>query len=357
VVADRYVQFVALGMAVLFAPLAGANGPAGRAVLELRVQNFTVPPSTGPVGHVVVRNVGDTAYKGRVQLKLPAGWIYTPTAFDLSPAPLESLRLPFTIDKAVDTKTNSYAVELIATEDAGGEISRKQNIVCAGAPYFKPKIDGDISDWADSIPVTFVVNGKRCVIRTYWTKRLWSVCVEVEETKLGGYRKNAEGGTVDAVQFALAVGGAETGSKPDDKANRYEFLIADCPGLFAKDKCFLLARPGDALGLSQQVRRLDGLEFAEAKVVVKRKGKTTVYECSIPFSAMPQIRPDTGRDICFSVLVHDPDGTGIRDWGKAAGLWQSQRNKYAWCSWQGVKWADPPPYDNKIEWGLCSSKY
>ena len=244
-----------------------------------------------------------------------------------------------------------------ATDGAGGRISRKQNIVCASAPYFKPKIDGNIADWADSIPVTFVGNGKKTVIRTYWTKRLWSVCVEVEESKLGGYRKNAEGGMVDAVQFALAVGGAETGSKPDDKANRYEFLIADCPGLFAKDKCFLLARPGEALGLSQEVRSLDGLEFAEAAVVVKRKGKTTVYECSIPFSAMPQIRPDTGREICFSVLVHDPDDTGIRDWGKAAGLWQSQRNKYAWCSWQGVKWADPPPYDNKIEWGLCSSKY
>ena len=353
----RYVQFVGLGIVVLLVPLAGAKGLAGRNAIELRVQNFTVPPSTGPVGHLLVQNVHDTAYKGKVQLKFPAGWTYTPMVFDLSLEPHESVRLPFTIDKAVDAKTNSYAVELIATDSTGGGISRKQNIVCASAPYFKPKIDGNIADWADSIPVTFVGNGKKTVIRTYWTKRLWSVCVEVEEAKLGGYRKNAKAGTVDAVQFALAVGGAETGSKPEDKANRYEFLIVDCPGLFAKDKCFLLARPGEVLGLSQEVRSLDGLEFAAAGVVVKRKGKTTVYECSIPFSAMPQIRPDTGREICFSILVHDPDDTGIRDWGKAAGLWQSQRNKYAWCSWQGVKWAEPPPYDNKIEWGLCSSKY
>ncbi len=237
-VTNRYIQFVALGIVVLLVPLSGAKEAAGRAGLELRVQNFTVPPSTGPVGHVLVQNVGDTAYKGKVELKLPAGWTYTPTAFDLSLEPLESVLLPFTIDKAVDTKKNSYAVELIATDDAGGTISRKQNIVCASAPYFKPKIDGDITDWADSIPVTFVGNDKKTVIRTYWTKKMWSVCVVVEETKLGGYRKNAEGGTVDAVQFALAAGGAETGSKPDDKANRYEFLITDCPGLFARDKCF-----------------------------------------------------------------------------------------------------------------------
>jgi len=116
-------------------------------------------------------------------------------------------------------------------------------------------------------------------------------------------------------------------------------------------------KPGMPLGQSQEVRRLEGLELADAEVVVKRKGKTTVYECAIPFSAMPRIRPDTGREICFSVLIHDPDDTGLRDWGRAAGLWRSQRNKYAWCSWRGVKWNDEPPYDNKIEWGLCSSKH
>ncbi len=68
---NRYVQFVGLGIVILFVPLAGAKGASVRAAIELRVQNFTVPPSTGPVGHVLVQNTRDTAYKGQVELKLP----------------------------------------------------------------------------------------------------------------------------------------------------------------------------------------------------------------------------------------------------------------------------------------------
>ena len=63
-----------------------------------------------------------------------------------------------------------------------------------------------------------------------------------------------------------------------------------------------------------------------------------------------------GREFCMSILVHDGDGTGLRDWGRAAGLWPQQRSRLAWCLWQGAKWPKPPPFDNKIEWGFCSSK-
>ena len=90
---------------------------------------------------------------------------------------------------------------------------------------------------------------------------------------------------------------------------------------------------------------------------MKRHGDTTHYEWAIPFAAMPKIRPDIGREICVSVLVHDPDGTGLRDWGKAAGLWAEQRNPLAWCAWGSTTWGDNPPFDGKIEWGLCSSKH
>jgi hypothetical protein len=72
---------------------------------------------------------------------------------------------------------------------------------------------------------------------------------------------------------------------------------------------------------------------------------------------MPQIKPDVGREIQLSILVHDPDGTGVRDWGKAAGLWPEQRNKFAWCAGDWVEFSGDPPYDSKIEWGLCSSKH
>ena len=55
------------------------------------------------------------------------------------------------------------------------------------------------------------------------------------------------------------------------------------------------------------------------------------------------------------LLVHDPDGTGLRDWGASAGLGPVERNRLAWCRWKGAVWPEAPPFDGKIEWGLCSS--
>lgn len=70
---------------------------------------------------------------------------------------------------------------------------------------------------------------------------------------------------------------------------------------------------------------------------------------------MPGLRPTTGREFCFSLLVHDPDGTGVRDLGRAASPLPARRNRLAWCSWRGVRWGPQRPLDGKIEWGFCSS--
>ena len=48
-----------------------------------------------------------------------------------------------------------------------------------------------------------------------------------------------------------------------------------------------------------------------------------------------------GGEFCLSLLVHDPDGVGIRDWGEAVGLWPCQRNRLAWSRWPGARWAEP----------------
>jgi hypothetical protein len=56
-------------------------------------------------------------------------------------------------------------------------------------------------------------------------------------------------------------------------------------------------------------------------------------------------------------LVHDPGGTGIRDWGQAAGRWDGERNRLAWSRFSGDRWGDEAPFDNKTPWGMCSSKF
>jgi hypothetical protein len=72
---------------------------------------------------------------------------------------------------------------------------------------------------------------------------------------------------------------------------------------------------------------------------------------------MPGIEPMEGREFGLSLLVHDPDGTGLRDFGEAAGLWPWQRSRLAWSQWPGARWAKDAPFDNRIEWGFCSSKH
>ena len=61
------------------------------------------------------------------------------------------------------------------------------------------------------------------------------------------------------------------------------------------------------------------------------------------------------ENTAFPLLVHDPDGTGVRDLGEIMNLWDSQRSEFGWCSWENAKWGELTPFDNKVEFGFCSS--
>lgn len=321
--------------------------------VSVRAGNFTVPPATGPVTHILARNTGNSEVTVTIEPRFPSGWQWSPLNREVVLRPGEVKRLPFNIERATDATSNEYPVEITVTQGSIRAVHR-QSVVCASAPYFKPKIDGKFEEWADAIPFTFTTAGKRTVVSTYWDKRNFYLYVQVEEDELRSYKKNAT--EVDAVQFALAPRDAVTGREPQAKSQRIEFLIVDVSGFFARDKCFCLISPGETLSATQQQRDIETLQFQEAQVVVKRQGGVTHYECAVPFAAIPTIRPAVGREIAFSILVHDPDGTGIRDWGKAAGLWPEHRNRFAWCTWNSVDWGAEPPYDGKVEFGLCSSK-
>ncbi len=196
--------------------------------------------------------------------------------------------------------------------------------------------------------------GRKTIVRTYWNRDQFCLLVEVEEERHIGYRAAGE---FDAVQLALAPRDAPAASAPDGKATRHEFLLVGSASAWARDRCFQLAKPGDPLSATQEARDIAPLELKAATLVVKRRGQTTCYEAAIPFAAMPGIQATEGREFCFSVLIHDPDGTGLRDLGEAAGLWPWQRNRLAWSLWRGARWGKESPFDNRIEWGFCSSKH
>lgn len=342
-------------VAILSALATVTGTHAGDPPVAVRAHNFVVNPSTGPTTTITVRNTRAQVFSGSLTARFPAGWKATPEGHALDLTAHESRELPFAIEQAADARaTNAYAI-VIAVEGGGARQTVTQSVVWAGAPYFKPDIDGNAKEWKDAVPIRWAGGSKRTTVSLYWNKKQFCVLAQVEEDRLVGFGKRSADGGMDAVQFAIAPAGAVTGTNNADKSTRHEFLVADAGKMWGKDRCFALMSPGRELGVARQARELGNLAFDAAEVAVKRSGKTTVYEVAIPFKAMPELRPTAGREFCFSLLVHDPDGTGVRDLGALMNLGESERNPLAWCTWEHARWGDKPPFDNKVEFGFCSS--
>ena len=345
------VPLPALLLAAVATAVAAAQPP-----VAVRFENLPVPPATGPVAYVAVRNLGDKPFEGTVRIELPTGWKANRLEAKLALKPRETQRVPFAIEHAKGDKANRYPLRVTVT-GPGGTLTRQQTVVCASAPHFKPAIDGRTSDWKDAIPVTVTHKGKNTVVHTYWNRRQFCVLFEVEEDKMVGYRTRPGPDGFDAVQLAIAPAKARTPVEPTGKAARYEFLLVPSASSWVRDKAFLLLKAGDSLAQVRQAAPLAPLQTSDVSLKVRRRGGKTIYECALPWSLMPTMKPKVGREIRFSFLIHDPDGDGLRDWGEAAGLWPSQRTWLAWRNWAGARWPKQPPFDGKIEWGLCTSKY
>jgi hypothetical protein len=312
---------------------------------------MAVLPNSLPIVYVRVKNTGETDYNGTVAIEMSNAWRTTPAEQTVELAPGQRARLAFSVERGREVKSNSYPIEIRAVGN-GQKVTRQQAIVVASAPYYKPTIDGDPSDWKDAIPVVFSRAGRKTTISTYWSRRQFSVLIAVEEDQL---IRMGDASHFDAVQLAIAPQGTVTGKTTAASTTRFEYLlVAQANG---KAACYELLGPGRTLADAAATRPLD-TTCDKADVVVSRHGRITYYECSLSFAPMRKsIRPGEGREFFLSVLVHDPDGTGIRDWGEAAGLWESQRNRLAWSQWAGAKWRDKPPMDCRTEWGMCSSRY
>jgi hypothetical protein len=87
---------------------------------------------------------------------------------------------------------------------------------------------------------------------------------------------------------------------------------------------------------------------------VRRDGGVTRYELALNIRSMRPLRATPGREYCFSLLVHDPDGSGLRDLGSIMNLPPAE-SKLCWSNWNGAKWPEKAPFDGKIEFGFCSS--
>ncbi len=324
--------------------------------LKLRMDAITVPPATGPLVFVVAHNTGDTLYQGQVRLAGPEGWRLTPAERPLELASGETQRLAFNVAEGRTAADNRYEFEITAW-DGDQQLSRQQEIFVASAPYYRPPIDGETTAWSDAIPIEFQTEGRSTTVSTHWSRRRFSLLVAVEEDRLVPFEPGASASDppFDAVQFAITP--LEMAEEGDEQlAGRYEFLVVadpDGPG-----RCFHLAAPDTPEAQFLQPSPLAPREVERAQVAVWREEGVTYYACSLPFLPMRDtVRPSEGREFYFSVLVHDPDGTGIRDLGQAAGLWPSDEDRRSWSRWPGSLWPEPGPRANRVRWGFCSSLY
>lgn len=329
-----------------------SDHPTIDATIAVRVENLTVLPQSQPVLAVRVRNVRAQPFVGTIKPSVPEGWRLTPTERSVELAPGVTERLTFSVEGGRESPDNRYPIEVAIRSEAGPFVV-KQSIRVATAPYFKPVIDGDASDWQDTVPAEMVTNGKKTTVHTCWNRQAFALLIAVEED---AQRLPGSGDSFDAVQFSLAARDSVTRTNESDLAERFEFLLV--PGGPEPAKCYVLAQPATQLADTRQARPLAALVDSDVAIVVRRIDNVTYYECSVPWREMKRaLQPAEGREIYFSLLVHDPDGTGLRDWGDAAGMWESQRTWLGWSQWPGATFGKQPPHDSRVEWGLCSSRY
>lgn len=321
---------------------------AQSADLQVRPKNFIVTPSTGPVAEIIVKNNDAALWSGTVTPTYPEGWQVAPTSQQVDLAVGESKVLSFVIEKGLDRKANVYPVSVAAD----GTDPVQTDVVCASTPYYKPEIDGKLDEWADAIPVTFMTGGKKTTVRSYWNKSQFCLAVEVEEDALIGLKDASAENGVDAIQLALSPGKSQTAAID---AVRYEYVATASGSWIKGDRCFQLIKSGDSLAGTQEAKELEPLLLEEAEVEVKRADGITRYELAVPMKSMRTLRATAGREYCFSLLVHDPDGSGVRDLGTVMNLNEAARTPQAWSNWEYAKWNGTVPLDNKVEFGFCSS--
>lgn len=319
--------------------------------VRMRIEPLTVPPATQPLISVVVQNLQDHPCRATLSLAGPDDWRITPSSRGVQLPTAGEQCLAFNIAKARNLEANAYP--LTVTARVGDQlVEGTQKVFVASAPYSKATVDGRAEEWKDAIPVSFRHAGKHTTISTFWSRKRFYVLVSVQEEQHVGYT-GPDGKPCDAVQ--LAISSVDVADGAAGTARRVEFLLTSAGGAA---KCFQLAAWGTPLEAVNEPQSLEPLACSEAEVAILRQGDLTNYECSIPFSMLREaVEPAEGREFFLSVLIHDPDGTGLRDLGRTAGLWPRADDATAWSRWTGARWVGESPLGNKVRWGLCTSKY
>jgi hypothetical protein len=267
---------------------------------DVKVRNFTVNPSTGPLGAVDV--TGD--FNGTVTLTPPGGWVLEPCRVKV-----EGASAPFRVVKASENPQNSY----LFTVEAGGRVET-QAVSVASAPYGKLVVDASPDPlWKDAIPLEWQTAGKKTILRMFWNEDNLYLAVELE----GGLKSLHYG-----FGFIKKNGTKIYHEFETDAQGKTEHLTLE--------EGKVVRKPVSAKSLS-----------------LSDKG-TTICEIELPMEAVEGIRFDAGREFYFSLIVTDSEGK-IRDLGERMNRTASTMRKDAWIGVQAEL------YDAWSIFGCCSS--
>jgi hypothetical protein len=252
---------------------------------EVKVRNFTVNPSTGPLG--AVDATGD--FKGAVTLTPPAGWVLDPQTVKV-----EGPSAPFRVVKATENPENRYLFKV----EAGGK-TETQAVSVASAPYGKLVVDANPDPlWKDAIPLEWQTAGKKTILRMFWNEDNLYLAVEME-------------GGLKSLQYGF-------GFIKKNGTKIYHEFETDASG-----KTYHLS-----LEEGKIVKRPVG-----AKSVALTEAGKTRCEIELPIEVIEGIRFDAGREFYFSMIAMDTEGK-IRDLGERMNRPASAKRKDAWLGVQ-----------------------
>ena len=210
--------------------------------IALRVESLVLNPAQFPSVAVVVGNRGSAPYEGRICLEPPEGWILGAVRGGRFLVARRDPTAAICRQAGHNSEDNSYTFSVTAV-GPDATVTHRQTVAVATPPYFKPEIDGLFDDWKDAIPLSWVVQGKKTSVRTYWNRRQFALLVAVEEDHLQRFDGAADSAKPDAVQIALSPEGTVTPTAPDAHVTRYEFVLLAGEG-DGLGRCLQLASPG-----------------------------------------------------------------------------------------------------------------
>ena len=267
---------------------------------EVNIRNFTVNPSTGPLGGVEV--FGD--WKGPVTLTPPEGWVIDPLIVKV-----DGKVAPFRVVKAAENKANQYAFGV--TVDGK---TLQQSVSVASAPYGKLVIDAKPDKlWQDGIPLAWKTQDKNTTLRMFWNEENLFLAVEMD-------------GGLKALQYGF-------GFIKKNGTKVYHEFETDAQGKTSE----LTIEDGKLIKKAVSAKSLSTLD----------KG-ITICEIELPMEAVEGIRFDAGREFYFSLIVQDSEGK-IRDLGERMNRPACAKRSTAWMGIQAEL------YDAWGIFGCCSS--